>query len=139
MPSSNARFYATRLKPGEELLSAFRDFFQREGLQAAFIAGCVGSLTEVSLRYAGKPECVRMTGKFEVVSLIGTLDSKAPHIHIIVSDETGHTVGGHLLEGCTVRTTLEVIFGELEELKFDREHCPLSGYDELVIHKRSAD
>lgn len=74
----------------------------------------------------------------KVVSLIGTLDKDAPHLHIVVSDDRGVVTGGHLLEGSTVRTTLEVVFGELTDLTFGRGHCPKSGYDELVIQQREA-
>ena len=72
----------------------------------------------------------------EIVSLIGTLDAEGEHLHLAVSDENGHMSGGHMMPGCTVRTTLELVIGELENVQFTREHCPLSGYEELVITER---
>eukprot|EP01117_Protostelium_nocturnum_P012669 TRINITY_DN4667_c0_g1_i2.p1 TRINITY_DN4667_c0_g1~~TRINITY_DN4667_c0_g1_i2.p1 ORF type:complete len:154 (-),score=46.45 TRINITY_DN4667_c0_g1_i2:147-608(-) len=136
---STAKFYSVRLVPGDEVLKGLQSILSDHGLKAAFIAGCVGSLTDVAIRFAGNPNLQKYSGKFEVVSLIGTLDDSAPHLHLCVSDENGSVIGGHLLEGCTVRTTLEVVLGELEDVTFARKHCELSGYPELIILPRSQD
>ena len=45
-------------------------------------------------------------------------------------------LGGHMMPGCTVRTTLEIIIGELTALTFSRQPCHVSGYEELVINPR---
>lgn len=50
-----------------------------------------------------------------------------------VADETGRVIAGHVMSGNIVRTTLELIIGELCDVEFSRQHCVLSGYDELVI------
>ncbi len=113
--SSSARFYALRLLPGQEVLSQLRAFAQQQQLHAAWIAGCTGSLTDVALRYAGQENTALLSGKFEVIALNGTM------------------LGGHMMPGCTVRTTLELVIGCLEELAFSRQPCALSGYDELHI------
>ncbi len=117
-------------------MGSLQKFIANNRLQAAFIAGCVGSLTNVALRFAGQPETTTLHGKFEVVSLIGTLEQRGEHLHLSVSDETGKMTGGHLMSGCTVRTTLELVLGELNNLSFSRQPCSLSGYDELVINPR---
>lgn len=135
-PYSNARFIAIRLIPGEDALLTLRHKIEQYGLQAAFIASSVGSLTDVALRFAGQEDTFHTTGKFEIVSLIGTLDAKGEHLHLAVSDEQGKVLGGHMMPGCTVRTTLELIIGELEKVNFIREPCPLSGYEELIITSR---
>lgn len=140
-PFSTARFLALRLLPGEDVLPALRQFVQQHNLHAAFIAGCVGSLTDVALRYAGQSYAGEkgidlLSGKFEVVSLIGTLDAKGEHLHLAVSDEQGAMTGGHMMDGCTVRTTLELVIGELEQVIFQRETCALSTYEELVVTTR---
>lgn len=134
--ASTARFFALRLYPGQEVLSSLQQFITQNQLQAAFIAGCVGSLTDVALRFAGQPGTTLLHGKLEVVSLIGTLEQQGEHLHLSVSDETGKMTGGHLMPGCTVRTTLELVLGELSDLSFNRQQCSLSGYDELVISQR---
>ena len=133
---SNARFIALRLRPGDDVILTLQQQVKHHQLQAAFISGCVGSLTDVALRFAGQEDTHLTSGKFEIVSLIGTLDAQGEHLHLAVSDENGHMRGGHMMPGCTVRTTLELIIGELENNTFTREHCTLSGYEELVITSR---
>lgn len=131
--SSSARFYALRLLPGQEVLSQLRAFAQQQQLHAAWIAGCTGSLTDVALRYAGQENTALLSGKFEVIALNGTLEQSGEHLHLCVSDPHGTMLGGHMMPGCTVRTTLELVIGCLEELAFSRQLCALSGYDELHI------
>nr|ELR5035191.1 DUF296 domain-containing protein [Providencia stuartii] len=46
-------------------------------------------------------------GKYKVVSLFGILDAMSEHLHLAISDENGHVQGGNMMNGCTVRTTLE--------------------------------
>lgn len=113
--SSSARFYALRLLPGQEVLSQLRAFAQQQQLHAAWIAGCTGSLTDVALRYAGQENTALLSGKFEVIALNGTLEQSGEHLHLCVSDPHGTMLGGHMMPGCTVRTTLELVIGCLEE------------------------
>lgn len=134
--ASGARFYALRLLPGQDVLSALREFIQQRQLHAAWIAGCTGSLTNVALRFAAQETTTRLTGTFEVISLGGTLELTGEHLHLSVSDENGAMTGGHVMPGNTVRTTLELVIGELTSLAFRRQPCPLSGYEELVITDR---
>ena len=50
------------------------------------------------------------TGKFEIVSLTGTLSAGGSHhLHVAIADSTGAVFGGHLLAGCVVRTTAEIV------------------------------
>jgi len=133
---STARFYALRLLPQQELLTALRDFICSNGLRAAWISGCVGSLSEVAFRYAGREDTTLLSGKFEVVSLIGTLEKGGEHLHLSIADENGQMTGGHVMDGCLVRTTLELVIGELNEVSFSRQPCPHSGYDELTVTPR---
>ena len=134
--SSAARFYALRLLPGQEVFTGLHTFVQQHQLHAAWIAGCTGSLTDVALRYAGQDATTQLTGTFEVISLNGTLELTGEHLHLSVSDPQGAMLGGHMMPGCTVRTTLELVIGELDALAFTRQPCPLSGYDELHISFR---
>ncbi|HGU4714065.1 TPA: PPC domain-containing DNA-binding protein, partial [Escherichia coli] len=112
--SSSARFYALRLLPGQEVFSQLHAFAQQQQLHAAWIAGCTGSLTDVALRYAGQEGTTLLNGTFEVISLNGTLEQSGEHLHLCVSDPHGTMLGGHMMPGCTVRTTLELVIGSLE-------------------------
>lgn len=130
---SSSQFYPLRLSPGTELIAELRQFITNNHIKAGWIASVVGSLSTVSLRYAGCERTSIIEGKFEVIALGGTLDCQFEHLHMSVADETGRMIGGHVTPGNIVRTTLELIIGELCEANFSRQHCVLSGYDELVI------
>lgn len=135
---SSSQFYSLRLQPGAELIEQLRQFIQVNHIKAGWIASVVGSLSSVSLRYAGCERTNLIEGKFEVIALGGTLDSQFEHIHMSVADETGRVIAGHVMSGNIVRTTLELIIGELCDVEFSRQHCVLSGYDELVITSKEA-
>jgi uncharacterized protein len=131
-----ARFYALRFLPGQEVFAGLHAFVKKNHIHAGWIAGCTGSLSDVALRYAGREGTTRITGTFEVISLNGTLELTGEHLHLAVSDPDGAMLGGHMMPGCTVRTTLELVIGELTSLSFSRQPCPVSGYDELVVTPR---
>lgn len=134
--SSSARFYALRLLPGQEVLTQLRAFIAHNQIHAAWIAGCTGSLKNVVLRYAGQENSTSLNNDFEVITLNGTLEIGGEHLHLSVSDPQGIMLGGHMMSGCTVRTTLELVIGELENIAFNRQPCAISGYDELFITSR---
>jgi predicted DNA-binding protein with PD1-like motif len=126
---------AIRLGPGANLKRALADLVADQGLKAAFIATCVGSLTRARLRMpsaAGEPDHVlTLEEPMEILCLSGTLSPDGPHLHIALSRRDGQAVGGHLLDGCLVHTTAELVIGELTDLAFRRPVDPETGYREL--------
>jgi hypothetical protein len=66
-------------------------------------------LSGVRLRLAGGTKHATWQGPFEIVALTGTLSQDGGHLHLAVADQQGRTIGGHLAEGSTVRTTAEVV------------------------------
>ena len=100
---------------------------------------CVGSLSRVRLRLAGGTQHATWQGAFEIVALTGTLSQDGSHLHLTVADDQGRTVGGHLAEGCRVRTTAELVLAADDQLVFDREHDPATGYDEDELVVRECD
>ena len=130
------RTIAIRLRPGADLKRELVALAARERVQAGWVLTCVGSLSRVRLRLAGGAEHATWQGAFEIVALTGTLSRDGGHLHLAVADHQGRTFGGHLAEGCTVRTTAEVVLGADDLLLFAREHDPATGYDELVVRKR---
>ena len=130
---SGGRFVALRLRPGDDLLEGLEAARAEMGATAAALVTCVGSLTAARLRFAGRPEGSALEGPFEIVSLTGTLDPGGRHLHAALSDAEGRVVGGHLMLGCPVRTTAEIVMVLLDDLRFARRPCPLSGHRELDI------
>ena len=134
--SSATKTFAIRLKPGADLKKSIEAFLADNHIEAAGIATCVGSLTDANLRYAHQPEGTALKGHFEIVSLTGVLSINGSHLHIAIANEKGETIGGHLLDGNLVYTTVELIITELTDLSFKREVDSTFGYKELVVEKK---
>ena len=135
-PSATQRFFALRLRPGEDLLASLRQFARDRGLQAAFVASCAGSAVRASVRTANQPAASVREGHFEIVALSGTLTADGAHLHAAFSDSTGATFGGHLMDGTRIYTTAEIVLGELADVRFAREPDSTYGYRELVPRPR---
>ena len=134
--SRTTRYFALRLRPGEDLLASLKRFAKDRGLQAAFVASCAGSAMRTSVRYANQPVASVREGHFEIVSLTGTLSADGAHVHAAFADSTGATYGGHLMDGTRIYTTAEIVLGELEGVSFAREPDSTYGYRELVPRPR---
>ena len=134
---SSFRATAFRLRPGADLKSELLRLVNEHQWRAATVLTAVGSLSVVSLRFANQPNATKFDGKHEIVSLIGTLSQDGIHLHMSVADSKGQMFGGHVMDGSLINTTAEIVIGELSELDFKREHCPESGYRELVVLSRS--
>ena len=128
--------YAFRLAPGSDLRQSLLGIAARGRLKGAVVVTCVGSLTDVCLRYANRPDGASRRGHFEIVSLVGTFSETGGHFHLSVADELGAMSGGHLLDGSVVYTTAEVVIVELTEVQFDRHHDAATGSNELVVTTR---
>jgi predicted DNA-binding protein with PD1-like motif len=114
------RSIAVRLRPGADLKGELVALAARERVQAGWVLTCVGSLSQVRVRLAGGAEHATWQGAFEIVALTGTLSPDGGHLHLAVADQQGRTVGSHLAEGCTVRTTAEVVVATDDRLLFVR-------------------
>lgn len=127
---------AFRLKPGEDLKNGIERVVADNKIEAGWIITAVGSLTDYHIRFANQAAGAKNSGHFEIVSLTGTLGMEGNHIHISISDSTGKTIGGHLLEENKVYTTAEIVIGISGTYKFSREHDGTTPWKELQIHKR---
>lgn len=125
------RIHVLRLEPGAEVRGSLRDWSEQMGLQAAVITSAVGSLSTAHLRYAGRADGVVTSTDLEVLSLSGTLSVHGMHLHLSVADREGRMLGGHMLDGCIVRTTLELAVQEVDGVSLPRSKDPATGYDEL--------
>lgn len=134
-PVGAGRFLALRLRPGEDLRAALEAAFDRAPERAGFVAACVGSLEEAALRPAGRDDPLVVGGPLEVVALSGTLSVDGPHLHLAVSRADGTMAGGHLLRGCPVRTTAELVLGLVEGVTFERPFDPRTGFRELAMRR----
>jgi len=128
--------FAFRLKPGQDLKLSLLDFAAQKKLKAAYIITCVGSLQTAHLRMAGAKIKKKWEEKLEIVSLTGTLFEGECHLHISLSTELGNVFGGHMLDGCLINSTAEIVVDEAKHLFFSREKDADTGYTELVVTNR---
>lgn len=123
--------HVLRLQPGEDVRITLRQWVTGQGIQAASITSAAGSLTCAHIRYANRADGMMTTADLEVVSLSGTLSMHGMHLHISVADRDGRMLGGHLLDGCLVRTTLELTVQEVDGVMMPRVKDEGTGYEEL--------
>ncbi len=129
--------YTFRLPPGEDLLDSIEAVVKERNIEAGCVLSGVGSLTHATLRLANQNDYSEYEGHFEIVSLTGTISIHGSHLHISISDDHGRTVGGHLVSGCRIYTTAEIVFAIFEDVVYKRERLANdSGYEELVINKK---
>jgi predicted DNA-binding protein with PD1-like motif len=127
-----SKCYVKRLHPGEDLRKGILDMLRENAdLHAGVVASAVGSLTHAKLRLAGSEKFLDKEGPFEIVSATGTVGVDGMHVHLAISDATGATWGGHLVDGCLVYTTVELVVVDVEGYRFKRTFDKATGYPEL--------
>ncbi len=127
-----------RLEPGQDLFEQIESLVAERKIEAGCVLCAVGSLTHATLRLANRDHVTKYEGHFEIVSMTGTVSIHGSHLHLSISDENGQTLGGHLMPGCKVYTTTELVLGIFEEVIYVREKCAKSGYEELVVKRRAS-
>ncbi len=121
-----------RLRPGNDLRQELNKMARDNDLVAGVVLSLVGSLREANLRFADHETGTVIYGPLEIVSATGTIGTAGLHVHISVSDRHGRTTGGHMLDGCYVFTTCEVVMMNVSaEWKFEQEFDEETGYPEL--------
>ncbi|MEI8059475.1 MAG: PPC domain-containing DNA-binding protein, partial [Ferruginibacter sp.] len=132
-PIEHIKAFAFRLKPGEDLKQEIQNVVNKEQIKAGWISTCVGSLTHYTIRFANQPNSSSDSGHFEIVSLTGTVSTFGSHIHISLSDSTGKTIGGHLMENSKVYTTAEIVILANNDYIFKRAVDGTTPWDELQV------
>lgn len=129
--------HAFRLTGGADLRESIESRVRSSGIRAGCVIACVGSLSRAVLRMPGAKDFIALERDFEIVSIEGTLSPDGCHVHVAISDHSGTVLGGHLVSGCIVRTTAEIVLAEVESLDFARERDAATGFAELVIRPRA--
>jgi predicted DNA-binding protein with PD1-like motif len=121
-----------RLEPGSDLKQELQALVRREGLTAAWVMSCVGSLEQITLRLA---DIHTAAGQYEIISAAGTLSANGVHVHLAIADPAGTLTGGHLMSGCVVAAegSVEIVIGADDGWRFERGRHRQTGYDELTI------
>ena len=128
--------FAIRLVRGADLKASIEKECIDNNINTAIVLSGVGCVSKAKFRLAKAINSLEVDEDFEIVSLNGTISNGQAHIHIALSDEIGNVIGGHLLEGCIINTTCELVLGVLEEYESIREFDDNTGYDEIVFRKK---
>lgn len=132
LPTGSATL-ALRLAPGDDLRRCLEHAARAQGWPAAFVLAGIGSLRPAAVRLAGAEKATVIDRDVELLTLSGSISPDGAHLHLSISDETGHVTGGHVAYGCKVRTTAELVIALLPDWRFTREMDPRTGYPELVV------
>ena len=122
-----------RLRRGDDLLLSLQRIAREEQLELAVVLSGVGCVSRGRVRDASGVTVREIDEPCEIVSLTGTVSHKRCHVHIALSKEDLSTVGGHLLEGCIINTTCELVLGVAEGWRCGVEQDAETGYDEIVF------
>ena len=126
-----------RLRPGSDLLLGLIEQCVKRRINAGCIISAVGCVKVVCFRTADGRSVYNEVNDFEVTALSGTISADGPHIHIQLCDENLRSIGGHLLEGTIVNTTMEIVILDLQkEYELSRSYDEETGYDELEVSKK---
>jgi hypothetical protein len=128
--------HVIRLAPGTDLSNEIDKFLSEKNIEAAYIAMGIGSLSSLKVRFASADDYAVLKENFEIVSLSGSLSKNGTHIHGSFSNSNGKVIGGHVRQGCLVRTTAELVIVELKDYTFERVMDAQTGYMELIPRKK---
>ncbi len=122
-----------RLHRGDDLLKSIQTLAKDQHIGAGVVLSAVGCISKGMVRDASGVTLRQIDAPCEIVSLNGTVSAIRCHLHIALSREDLSTVGGHLVEGCIINTTCELVIGVLDGWEIAREYDAETGYDELIF------
>lgn len=122
-----------RLPPGVDLRGELERRARVDPQFCGFIVCGIGSLDSPVLRFADQAEGVVLAGPQEVILLSGSVCADGAHLHVVVTDADGRSLGGHLCHGSQVRTTMELLLARTEGWQLGRQRDPATGHRELSV------
>ena len=122
-----------RLHRGDDLLKSIQALAKDQHIGAGAVLSAVGCTSKGMVRDASGVTLRQIDAPCEIVSLKGTVSAIRCHLHIALSREDLSTVGGHLVEGCIINTTCELVIGVLDGWEIATEYDAETGYDELIF------
>ena len=145
-----SRVMVMRLGPGSDLFKSLEEVARKENILSGVVLCGAGSLSQVTLRNVRLfPEEFPITDRnriytpkkepMELLSLSGNISRKEGtvhiHCHITISSglDDSRAYGGHLIEGCIVFSTCEVIIAEITGLEMKRNSDPETRVLELYL------
>jgi predicted DNA-binding protein with PD1-like motif len=116
-----------RLFEDEDLLETIAGAAKENGVKSGFFF-LIGTLKKAVLGYYEKEKYLHIekAGPLEIVSCMGNVSTKEKdelvvHGHIVVSDRNASAYGGHVLPGCPVDATAELVLVQADDGVLKRE------------------
>lgn len=126
--SPTGRVIVVRLEPGEDIIKSIASVVAENKLQSGHLS-LIGAVSKVHLGYFDLHEKVykdfTIDEDLEIVSCIGNIsrlkNDYVVHAHVVASDVNGKCYAGHLMEGCEVSVTIEIVITEFPEMSRARD------------------
>ncbi|MDO9565789.1 MAG: DNA-binding protein [Candidatus Desulfaltia sp.] len=125
------RIFVGRLPHGRDLILSVEEFCEDASIQMA-IFSIIGAVSSATIGTYDQKQQVYVTVKeealFEIVSCMGNVSLKEGkpfiHAHILLSDEQGKTIGGHLFSETIIyagEINLQELTGKPMERTYDND------------------
>ncbi len=126
--------YLLRLKPNQDIKLELLRYVLERNIKTASIVSAVGSVSSMKVRIADGKTIVGDDQNREVLCLSGTIINGKIHAHIGAISTSMDVLGGHLLDGCIVHTTMEITLLDLsKDIQAERIYDSETGFDELNV------
>ena len=115
-----------RLFEDEDLLETINLAATQNGINVGFFS-LIGTLKKANVGFyrEGNYETIDIDGPLEIASCIGNISLKEgkpfAHAHIVVSNEKGKAMGGHVMPGCVIGVTGELVLVEAADVRLHRK------------------
>lgn len=128
MTKNTGRVIVVRLEPGEDILKSIEKIVAENRLLSGHLS-LIGAVSKVHLGYFDLEESSYkdfiVDEDLEIAACVGNIsrlnEEYVVHAHVVASDETGKCYAGHLMEGCTVSVTIEIVITEFAEMHRARD------------------
>ena len=131
--------YCKRLRRGSDLKIEIKKMAEENNINAGVVLSAVGCVSSARVRDASGVDIQDINEHCEILSLNGTVSKQRTHLHIALSKKDLSTVGGHLVEGCIINTTCEIVILEQDGWEYGCENDEETGYDEILFLKKEED
>ena len=122
------KLFFSRLQENDDVADSVKKKAGESGIKAGIFI-LIGALkcAELGCYKEGEYVTTRLDGPLEVASCMGNIavDEKGEtivHAHIVVSKENGQAYGGHLMRGCLVGPTAELVVLEAVGVGLQRRY-----------------
>ena len=138
--SKLGKIVIARLYEDEDLLETINQTAKQSNVNTG-VFSLIGTLKRAAFEFyrARKYSVIRIGGPLEIVSCTGNISLKEnqpfAHAHIALSDEKGNVKGGHVMTGCIVGATGELMLIEAVNLSLHRRYDEKTNLFLLAIEK----